>query len=102
MDVDCASPIALGSTAGVVVMNNSVVGYILPFTWMQGTISYADTNDFKKDHHNIPWLNYAYDGQEDSSIETRLQAFMHQAKEFNATNGFDKPVNWFKPVEIGS
>jgi hypothetical protein len=54
----------------------------------------------KKDHNNIPWLNYAYDGQEDGNIETRLQAFMHQAKEFSAINGFDKPVNWFREMPV--
>jgi len=99
-DYDGDPPIALGSAAGLVEMNISGVANILPFTCMPGTIICAVSNDFKKDHHNIPWLNYAYDGQEDSSIETRLQAFMHQAKEFNATNSFDKPVNWFKPIEI--
>jgi predicted CoA-substrate-specific enzyme activase len=98
-DYDGDPPIALGSAAGLVEMNISGVANILPFTCMPGTIICAVSNDFKKDHHNIPWLNYAYDGQEDSSIETRLQAFMHQAKEFNATNGFDKPVNWFKTIE---
>ena len=98
-DYDGDPPIALGSAAGLVEMGISGVAHILPFTCMPGTIVCAVSNDFKKDHHNIPWLNYAYDGQEDSSIETRLQAFMHQAKEYSATNGFDKPVNWFKPVE---
>lgn len=94
-DYDGDPPIALGSAAGLVEMNISGVANILPFTCMPGTIICAVSNDFKKDHHNIPWLNYAYDGQEDSSIETRLQAFMHQAKEYSATNGFDKPLNWF-------
>jgi predicted CoA-substrate-specific enzyme activase len=98
-DYDGDPPIALGSAAGLVEMGISGVAHILPFTCMPGTIVCAVSNDFKKDHHNIPWLNYAYDGQEDSSIETRLQAFMHQAKEYSATNGFDKPVNWFKNLE---
>jgi hypothetical protein len=75
------------------------VANILPFTCMPGTIICAVSNDFKKDHNNIPWLNYAYDGQEDSGIETRLQAFMHQAREFSETNGFDKPVKWFKELQ---
>jgi len=95
-DYDGDPAIALGSAAGLVEMDISGVANILPFTCMPGTIICAVSNDFKKDHHNIPWLNYAYDGQEDSGIETRLQAFMHQAKEFSASNGFDKPVNWFK------
>lgn len=98
-DYDGDPPIALGSAAGLVEMNISGVANILPFTCMPGTIICAVSNDFKKDHHNIPCLNYAYDGQEDSSIETRLQAFMHQAREYSALNGFDKPVNWFKQME---
>jgi predicted nucleotide-binding protein (sugar kinase/HSP70/actin superfamily) len=95
-DYDGDPPIALGSAAGLVEMNISGVANILPFTCMPGTIICAVSNDFKKDHHNIPWLNYAYDGQEDSGIETRLQAFMHQAKEFSTTNGFHMTENWFK------
>lgn len=97
-DYDGDPPIALGSAAGLVEMNISGVANILPFTCMPGTIICAVSNDFKKDHHNIPWLNYSYDGQEDSSIETRMQAFMHQAKEFNETKGYDNPVNWFNAV----
>ena len=99
-DYDGDPPIALGSAAGLVEMNISGVVHILPFTCMPGTIVCAVSNDFKRDHHNIPWLNYAYDGQQDSSNETRLQAFMHQAKEYSSLNGFDKPVNWFKQAEI--
>ncbi|MBK6963529.1 MAG: CoA activase [Bacteroidales bacterium] len=98
-DYDGDPPIALGSAAGLTEMGISGVAHILPFTCMPGTIVCAVSNDFKKDHHNIPWLNYAYDGQEDSSIETRLQAFMHQAKEFSAANGFDKPEKWFKELK---
>jgi predicted CoA-substrate-specific enzyme activase len=99
-DYDGDPPIALGSAAGLVEMNISGVANILPFTCMPGTIICAVSNDFKKDHNNIPWLNYAYDGQEDGNIETRLQAFMHQAKEYSAINGFDKPVNWFKEMPV--
>ena len=100
-DYDGDPPIALGSATGLVEMNISGVANILPFTCMPGTIICAVSNEFKKDHHNIPWLNYAYDGQEDGSIDTRLQAFMHQAKEFSAINRFDKPVNWYREMPVG-
>jgi predicted CoA-substrate-specific enzyme activase len=99
-DYDGDPPIALGSAAGLVEMNISGVANILPFTCMPGTIICAVSNDFKKDHNNIPWLNYAYDGQEDSGIETRLQAFMHQTREYSKVNGFDEPVNWFKEFQV--
>jgi len=46
------------------------------------------TSDFRRDHKNIPWENIAYDGQQDASIETRLQAFMHQANEYKLVNGY--------------
>jgi hypothetical protein len=42
---------------------------------------------FRKDHDNIPWLNIAYDGQEDTSTNTKLQAFMHQAAEYAERHG---------------
>lgn len=94
-DYDGDPPIALGTAAGLVELNISGVANILPFTCMPGTIICAVSNDFKKDHHNIPWLNYAYDGQEDNSNETRLQAFMHQAKEYAESNGFDTTTGWY-------
>lgn len=95
-DYDGDPPIALGSASGLVEMKISGVANILPFTCMPGTIICAVSNDFRKDHHNIPWLNYAYDGQEDSSIETRLQAFMHQAREYSESNEFNKSIDWFR------
>jgi len=48
------------------------------------------SNEFRKDHNNIPWENIAYDGQEDTNIDSRLQAFMHQCKSYSKTNKFDK------------
>ena len=42
---------------------------------------------FRKDFDNIPWLNLAYDGQEDTSTDTKLQAFMHQATEYAERHG---------------
>ncbi|HCC70872.1 MAG TPA: hypothetical protein DEQ09_06955 [Bacteroidales bacterium] len=55
---------------------------------MPGTIVASVSGDFKKDHNNIPWLNFAYDGQQDGSIETHLQAFMHQVHEYFVGNNF--------------
>jgi predicted nucleotide-binding protein (sugar kinase/HSP70/actin superfamily) len=98
-DYDGDPPIALGTAAGLVEMNISGVANILPFTCMPGTIICSVSNDFKKDHHNIPWLNFAYDGQEDSGIETRLQAFMHQAKAYAELHGFGSTAGWFKEKE---
>ncbi len=81
-DYDGEPVVALGSASSLTSLNISGVVYILPFTCMPGTIVSSVSGDFKKDHNNIPWLNFAYDGQEDAGIETHLQAFMHQAYEF--------------------
>jgi hypothetical protein len=45
--------------------------------------SVSDT--FRKDHNNIPFINIAYDGQDSVSLETRLQAFVFQVKEYTST-----------------
>ena len=52
----------------------------MPFTCMPGTISSAIMRLIQKDH-DIPVINVAYDGQGNTNILTRLEAFMHQVKE---------------------
>lgn len=55
---------------------------IMPFTCMPGTIVSALLKRYREENNNIPILNMAYDGQEQTNTLTRLEAFMHQAKEF--------------------
>ncbi|MEN8119642.1 MAG: acyl-CoA dehydratase activase [Bacteroidota bacterium] len=85
-DYDGDPPIAIGSASALVEQNISGVVHIMPFTCMPGTLICSVTNDFRKDHNNIPWENFAYDGQEDAAIDTRLQAFMHQVEEYCTAN----------------
>ena len=66
----------------------SGIANILPFTCMPGTVVTAVADLFKRDHENIPYVSIAYDGQEDTAIDLRLQAFMHQAREFAKEKGF--------------
>lgn len=49
---------------------------------MPGTLIASVSDSFRKDHNNLPWINIAYDGQDSVSLETRLQAFVFQVKEF--------------------
>ena len=65
---------------------------ILPFTCMPGTLICSQSNKFREDHDNIPWVDIAYDGQDDIGIDTRLQAFMHQAQEFADSKGFSEKL----------
>ncbi len=81
---------SLGNAAILSKSYISGVANILPFTCMPGTVIASLSEVFRKDHENIPWVNIAYDGQEDSALDTRLQAFMHQAKSFSKhRNGLD-------------
>jgi predicted nucleotide-binding protein (sugar kinase/HSP70/actin superfamily) len=81
-DYDGDPPLSLGTTS--ILSNGYISGVvnILPFTCMPGTLNTSVSDIFKRDHDHLPWENFAWDGQEDASIESRLQAFMHQAKEY--------------------
>jgi predicted CoA-substrate-specific enzyme activase len=77
-------PIAMGTAAGLAKKGISGIAAILPFTCMPGTVVASVSDSFRKDHNNIPFINIAYDGQDSVSLETRLQAFVFQVKEFAA------------------
>ena len=84
----------LGSSKRLAQENVSGIANILPFTCMPGTVVASVSHKFKKDHNELPYISIAYDGQEDSSIDLRLQAFMHQAKEYAARQGYDRSEKW--------
>ena len=58
---------------------------IMPFTCLPGTIATAIFKRFQEDHNGIPCLMMAYDGLEQTNTQTRLEAFMHQAKQHRQT-----------------
>ena len=91
--MDLASPYLHESFGGEAIlsigkaieyMHQGLSGIInaMPFTCMPGTVVTAISKKLREDFGNFPWLNLAYEGQEDSNEITRLEAFMHQAKEF--------------------
>jgi predicted CoA-substrate-specific enzyme activase len=53
----------------------------MPFTCMPGTISHAILKRVKEAEGNFPFLNMVYDGTEQANTATRLEAFLHQARE---------------------
>jgi len=55
---------------------------VMPFTCMPGTISHAILKKVRRDFNNIPFLNMVYDGDEQATTQTRLEAFMYQAHEY--------------------
>lgn len=81
-DYDGDPVMALGTAAALAHRGISGVCNVLPFTCMPGTLICSVSDVFRKDHSNIPWVDFAYDGQDDASIDTRLQAFMYQVGEY--------------------
>ena len=74
--------IAMGTSVALTKKGVTGLAAILPFTCMPGTLIASVSDSFRKDHNNIPFINIAYDGQDSVSLDTRLQAFVFQVKEF--------------------
>jgi predicted CoA-substrate-specific enzyme activase len=60
---------------------------IMPFTCMPGTVVNSLFKRFREHHNNIPYLNLAYDGQEQTHTRTRLEAFMYQVRQYKERRG---------------
>ena len=72
---------------------------VLPFTCMPGTMVTAISKRLREEY-GVPWLNLAFDGLEQGTSETRLEAFMYQAKEYKLSKlnkeKNDKTDQWKK------
>jgi predicted nucleotide-binding protein (sugar kinase/HSP70/actin superfamily) len=53
----------------------------MPFTCMPSTIVSTQTMRISDDCDNMPILNLSFDGQEDSTLTTRLEAFVEQVRQ---------------------
>ena len=51
---------------------------VMPFTCMPSTIVNTQTRRVSADCGNMPILNLSFDGQEDATLTTRLEAFVEQ------------------------
>jgi predicted CoA-substrate-specific enzyme activase len=78
--------LSIGKSIDYVNKGVSGIINIMPFTCMPGMVVTALSKKFKEDFNNIPWLNMVYDGQEDSQAQTRLEAFIYQAREYREKN----------------
>jgi predicted nucleotide-binding protein (sugar kinase/HSP70/actin superfamily) len=55
---------------------------ILPFSCMPGIVVTGLAEAIRADHGHIPWLDVIYDAQGGTNLQTRLEAFMFQARQF--------------------
>jgi predicted CoA-substrate-specific enzyme activase len=78
--------LSVGRTADFAHAGCSGVVNVMPFTCMPGTIVSAILKRYREENNNLPVLNMAYDGQEQTNTLTRLEAFMYQAKQYREKN----------------
>jgi predicted CoA-substrate-specific enzyme activase len=74
--------LSMGKSHDFVSKGASGLVNIMPFTCMPGTVVNSLFKRFREEHDNIPFLNLAYDGQEQTHTRTRLEAFMYQVRQF--------------------
>jgi predicted nucleotide-binding protein (sugar kinase/HSP70/actin superfamily) len=55
---------------------------VMPFSCMPGLIAGGMAPRIRRDLDGIPWLDLPYDAQKETNIRTRLEAFMHQVRQF--------------------
>lgn len=69
---------------------------MLPFSCLPGLIVSCMGPRVRDLAHGVPWLDVACDGQKETNLTTRLEAFMHQARQFqlrrSATPGAGESV----------
>jgi len=85
--------LSVGKTIDFAKRGVSGIVNIMPFTCMPGTIVSTLLKRYREENHNIPILNMAYDGQEQTNTLTRLEAFMYQAKEFQNREQKKRPAS---------
>jgi predicted nucleotide-binding protein (sugar kinase/HSP70/actin superfamily) len=74
--------LSLGKSRDMLARGASGVINVIPFTCMPGNIVNALMKRFREDHGNLPFLPMTMDGQEQSGSRIRLEAFMHQVRQF--------------------
>lgn len=79
-------------TEAVLTMSRTLATYshgvagvinVLPFSCMPGTIVAAMGPVLRKSMDGVPWLDIIFDGQGETNVNTRLEAFMHQSLQFH-------------------
>ena len=74
--------LSVGKAIEFYYLNAAGVVNVMPFTCMPGTIVSGILKRMRKEHDQIPVISIAYDGQREASILNRLEAFVHQARQY--------------------
>lgn len=77
--------LSLSKPADLMDMGASGILNVLPFSCMPGIITQAMAPALRRSLGGIPWLDVVYDAQEQTNVNTRMEAFMHQVAHFQRT-----------------
>jgi predicted nucleotide-binding protein (sugar kinase/HSP70/actin superfamily) len=90
--------LSVGKAIDFYLKGVSGIVVVMPFTCMPGTITSSILNCVRSDYGDVPLLNIAYDGMEETNIRTRLEAFTYQAEQYRkqSANIQDKEENRIK------
>jgi predicted nucleotide-binding protein (sugar kinase/HSP70/actin superfamily) len=66
---------------------------VMPFSCMPGIVVAGMAPRFRADLANIPWLDISFDAQGGTNIQTRLEAFMYQAAQYQRQALAARPVS---------
>jgi predicted nucleotide-binding protein (sugar kinase/HSP70/actin superfamily) len=78
--------LSVGKTVEYFHHNFGGVVNVMPFTCMPSTIVSTQTKQISTDCEGMPILNISFDGQEDPSLTTRLEAFVEQVRQRQSSN----------------
>jgi len=76
------APLSVGKAVDFARQGLSGVINILPFSCMPGLVVTGLAEAIRADHAHLPWLDVTYDAQGGTNLQTRLEAFMFQARQF--------------------
>ncbi len=74
--------LSVGKVIDYIAHGASGIINVMPFTCMPGTVVNGILKRVREKYGNIPYINMVYEGIEDTNAMTRLEAFVHQAREF--------------------
>jgi predicted nucleotide-binding protein (sugar kinase/HSP70/actin superfamily) len=80
--VETEAVVTLGKAIELAHRGASGILAVMPFSCMPGIVSAAIAPRVRADLNSIPWLDLTFDLQRSTNIQTRLEAFMSQARYF--------------------
>ena len=84
LGLETEAGLSLGKAVDLAGKGLSGVLNVMPFGCMPGIVVAGMAPRYRAGLDNIPWLDLSFEAQRETNITTRLEAFMHQARQYQA------------------